>query len=325
MRIELTDLRAFLAVSEERSFVRAAERLCTAQPALSRRIAKMEEALGLQLFTRTTRSVVLTVAGEVFATKARVVLDEMERAVAMAGRAAMGELGEIRIGYNDFAIGGPLPAIIQAFKASRPGIWLDLHRVGTDFQVQALQSGRLDVCFAVGPVIADGLNRQIVWRDRYFAVAAENDPIVQVSDVSLFELSQRPHILGDRRRWRAYHERLRALYTVTERFPESVAEGPDTFAVLGLVASGIGVTVYPSCIRNIHLKGIAFRPIRDTKSCIDTVLIWDPDSTNPAARSFVEATLAHCARWAGGFYDMPDDAGSGEIAELIPKRIATRS
>jgi DNA-binding transcriptional LysR family regulator len=315
MPVELRDLRAFLAVAEERSFARAAERLNVAQPALSRRIAKMEADLGFPLLVRTTRRVTPTQAGAVFMQKARGVLDEMARAVDAAERTAQGRIGEVQIGYNDFAIGGPLPDVIQAFREGHEAIWIRLHRAGTEEQLRLLRQGRLDVCFLIGPIVAEGLNRHTVWRDRFCAVAAENDPLVSGADVSLHALARRPHVLGDRKGWQAYRERLRRLYTRTESFPEIVAEGPDTSVVLGLVASGIGVTVYPACIENIFRRGVAFRPIRDVDMTLDTLMVWDPDRIGPAGMTFVERAMAYAARWPDGRYD-------ANVTALDPVRAA---
>lgn len=303
MPVELRDLRAFLAVAEERSFARAAERLNVAQPALSRRIARMEEDLGFQLLVRTTRRVSPTPAGTVFAAKARGVLEEMALAVDAAARTAQGRTGEVRIGYNDFAIGGPLPDVIQAFRAAHEAIWVQLKRAGTEEQLDLLRKGRLDVCFLIGPIAAEGLNRHAVWHDRFCAVAADNDPLVAGADVALADLAKRPHVLGDRAGWQAYRERLRRLYTRTERFPEIVAEGPDTSVVLGLVASGVGVTVYPACIENIFRRGVTFRPVRDTDMVLETLMVWNPDRISPAATSFVESAIGYCARFPAGRYD----------------------
>ena len=303
MPIELKDLSAFLAVAEERSFARAARRLNVAQPALSRRIARMETDLGFPLLARTTRRVAPTPAGAVFRDRARGVLEEMRRAVDAAERTAEGQAGEVRIGYNDFAIGGPLPDVIQAFRLAHPAIWTGLDRAGTEEQLRRLAAGRLDVCFLIGPVAPGPLARHTVWRDRFCAVAAESDPLVAGPDVTLAALARRAHVLGDRRGWGAYRDRLRRLYARAERFPPIAAEGPDTSVVLGLVASGLGVTVYPACIENIFRRGVAFRPIRDVDATLDTQMVWDPDRIGPAARTFVEAAVAFSARWPDGRHD----------------------
>src|SRR5262245_20006891 len=93
--LELRHLRYFVAVAEELNFSRAAERLHMAQPPLSVAIRQLEQELGTQLLTRTTREVRLTDAGEAFLNGTRRTLTEIERATADAERAAAGELGRL--------------------------------------------------------------------------------------------------------------------------------------------------------------------------------------------------------------------------------------
>lgn len=81
MNFDLADLRAFLAVSDLGSFRAASEMLHLSQSALSRRVDKLEDALGVELFTRTTRKIELTAVGRAFVHKARNVLNELESAL----------------------------------------------------------------------------------------------------------------------------------------------------------------------------------------------------------------------------------------------------
>ena len=81
MKFGLSDLEAFVALAELASFRKAAESVHLSQPALSRRIAKLEDALSVRLFDRTTRSVSLTAVGRDFSTKARDLLNELEQSL----------------------------------------------------------------------------------------------------------------------------------------------------------------------------------------------------------------------------------------------------
>ena len=91
--MELRHLRYFVTVAEELHFGRAAERLFISQPPLSQQIQQLEREIGVSLFLRTSRSVKLTPAGEIFLRDARQILADVERAVSAAKRAARGEEG----------------------------------------------------------------------------------------------------------------------------------------------------------------------------------------------------------------------------------------
>src|ERR1700722_16794110 len=112
MPIEMLRLRAFIAVAEDLNYRKAAARLRTAQPALSRTILDAESILGFRLFDRTTRVVTLTPAASAFLLEARDILERLEVSIRTAQRTARGELGTLHIGYNDFAIPGLLPMIL---------------------------------------------------------------------------------------------------------------------------------------------------------------------------------------------------------------------
>src|ERR1700733_14906733 len=98
--MELRQLRYFVAVAEELHFRRAAQRLHISQPPLSQQIRPLEDGVGFELLTRTRRRVQLTPAGEAFLRDARVVLGELEGAVATARRIDAGQTGRLRIGFG---------------------------------------------------------------------------------------------------------------------------------------------------------------------------------------------------------------------------------
>ena len=94
MRFNLSDLEAFVALAERASFSKAAEQVHLSQPALSRRIGKLEDALAVRLVDRTTRPVDLTTVGRDFATKARSLLDDLEQSLLALGEAAASRTGD---------------------------------------------------------------------------------------------------------------------------------------------------------------------------------------------------------------------------------------
>src|ERR1700751_3143098 len=96
--VELRHLRYFVAIAEERSFTRAAERLWVAQPGLSTQIRRLERELGVQLFERHTRGVDLTDAGELFLERARFVLAAADTAAATGRDLEAGLVGTVRLG-----------------------------------------------------------------------------------------------------------------------------------------------------------------------------------------------------------------------------------
>jgi DNA-binding transcriptional LysR family regulator len=111
--------RHFLAVAEERHFGRAALRLGIAQPPLSQSIRRLEYALGVALFVRSTQTVRLTPAGEAFWPEARVAVAAADRAVELA-RAASEVGAAVRVGAVSLALFGSLPRLLRVAREPRP-------------------------------------------------------------------------------------------------------------------------------------------------------------------------------------------------------------
>src|SRR5580698_5067681 len=130
--MELRHLRYFVAVAEELHFSRAAARLNIATPTLSAQIQALESLLGAQLFTRKTRSVVLTHVGKRFLDEARATIKQADQAELVGRRAARGDLGSIAIGYVlSAACGGFVAAAINDLRGSHPDVSFQLRKMET--------------------------------------------------------------------------------------------------------------------------------------------------------------------------------------------------
>src|ERR1700733_11285694 len=114
--IELRHLRYFVAVAEELHFGRAALRLHLAQPPLSQQIRRLEEILGYPLFVRTSRSVKLTNAGEVFLDRARRTLRNVHRDLEEARSVGRGEVGALHVGFIGSGMLTNLPDVFRDYR-----------------------------------------------------------------------------------------------------------------------------------------------------------------------------------------------------------------
>ena len=154
--MELRQLRYFIAVAEELHFRRAAERLHISQPPLSQQIRALEDELGFTLLTRTRRRVELTPAGEAFLRDARALLAELDGAVATARRIDAGQTGRLRVGFVGSALLSIVPGTVERFRASRPGVAIELRERSTVDQLRAVAAGVVDVGLVRPPIEDDG-------------------------------------------------------------------------------------------------------------------------------------------------------------------------
>ncbi|MBT6829633.1 MAG: LysR family transcriptional regulator [Rhodospirillaceae bacterium] len=293
MNIELHHLRYFVAVAEDLHFRRAAERLHIAQPALSRAIKWLESEIGAVLLLRTTRNVALTEAGRIFLHETRLALTQIERAQTLAQSAAAGEAGRLSVAYMDFAINGPLPAILGAFRANHPGVTIDLDHMWTERQREAIVAGDIDIGFLIGPFTAPGIDSRTILSERFVAVLPEAHPLAAKRRINLADLSDQPFILGASAYWGPYRRLVDELCLGAGFTPRVVQEAHNSDGIFGLVAAGMGVSIYVEGARNFSLRGCTIRPFKGLDANIETTAVWRADNPSPVIANFIEAVAAY--------------------------------
>ncbi len=176
--VDLRELRYFLAVAEELNFTRAAARLHVAQQALSAAIRQLEESLGVRLFTRSTRHVALTAAGEVLIPAAQRILTEVGDAVHEVHEAAAGRHGRLTVGVAIAVHGTHLVReAIRRFSERSPAV--DLHVVDHDHSDPSagLASGASQAAFVLGPLTVDGLASLTVLQEPRHVMLPADHPL----------------------------------------------------------------------------------------------------------------------------------------------------
>ena len=174
--VELRHLRYFVAVAEELHFGRAAERLHLAQPPLSQQIRKLEGILGYPLFDRTSRSVSLTAAGQVFLERAQRTLRNVQRDIEETQSIGRGEVGSLHIGFVGSAMLTVLPAIFRQYREAYPSVRLHLHESFTAKVIEGLQNGTLDAGLLRDGDPVEGLVATTLYSEPFVAVLPARHP-----------------------------------------------------------------------------------------------------------------------------------------------------
>ncbi|HEY0327963.1 MAG TPA: LysR family transcriptional regulator [Rhodopseudomonas sp.] len=286
MRFDLRHVRAFVTLAEELHFGRAAERLHVAQPALSRTLRDLEREIGVSLLRRTTRLVELTDAGKAFLAECRLAQDHLDRAVETARRTAAGVIGELRVAYMDFAINGRLPELIRAFQRYHPEIRLELSFMPTSHQQTALLERRIDVGFMIGAFDHELVDSYAFDEDRYVALLPITHPRSNVQSLTLRDLAEEKFVLGNGENWTAFRNRLFGLCQARGFFPQIAQEASSSEGIFGLVAAGVGVSVYSSCVRNLQRRGIVIRPLDDVGSTLPVSAVWGRQEQSASLQHF---------------------------------------
>jgi DNA-binding transcriptional LysR family regulator len=292
-KFDLRQARAFVFVAEELHFGRAAARLFMTQPALSRSIRALEDAVGTSLFERSTRRVRLTAAGEAFAAECRLALGHLERASASALNAAEGREGRLRVGYMDFAINGRLPQILKAFRAKYPQVMVDLQYIPTAMQHAALLEGRIDIGFMIGELKAQKVLNLLVDQDDFVVLLPEGHRLAARPSVRLVDLAREPFVLGSEDTFSSFRALLFQLCHAAGFFPHVVQQASNTSGIFGMVAAGVGVTIYAGCAMNLRRTGVVVRPLADVQETIPTFAAWVSDHPSEVLRRFKDLVIAN--------------------------------
>lgn len=281
------DIEAFNVVAVELSFRRAAERLAIDQSALSRRIRQLEDLLGYQLVRRTTREVSLTAAGTKFHERTRLMSSEIEAAVRVARIAAEGKSGYLRIGYMSFAAMEIMPRIVREFTRRYPDIELELQYLHTQVQKIELSRNKLDAGFMLGPFSHPQFENRLLVSEPPVAILSTEHPLAPHSTLSLSQIAEHPLVLGNMAEWGFFRLFVNDMFSREGHAIKISYEASNAIGILGLVSSGLGISIYSQDIARFHPRTIMTKPINDCDAAISTLLAWNRAYKTPALMNFV--------------------------------------
>lgn len=197
--MEIRQLKAFLAIAEAKTFTAGARRVNVTQAAISMQIRQLEDEVGLQLFTRTPRRVILTEAGEMLLERARKILREHDTAVAEIAELAGAEYGRLRIGSASamFAT-AQLPSILQNLKGTFPHAEITVSSGTSQILVDKILHGDVDIAFVSLPVDNSHVTTELLFSDEIVAIAHPNHPLADQKFISAAGLAGEPLILGEK-------------------------------------------------------------------------------------------------------------------------------
>ena len=266
--IELRHLRYFVAVAEELHFGRAAQRLHLAQPPLSQQIRKLEEILGYPLFERTSRSVALTAAGQVFLERAKRTLRNVNRDIDEARSIGRGEVGSLHIGFVGSAMLTTLPAIFRRYREAYPLVRLHLHESFTSKVIDGLQNGTLDAGLLRDGDPTEGLSSHTIYTEPFVAVLPAHHPRAKQKNIAAADLRGEPFVYYPRSAGSRAFDKPLSLFDEYGYRPQIVQEASHWLSILRLIGAGLGVSIAPACVRHITSPEIVCLPIRPGKSSV---------------------------------------------------------
>ncbi|MDH5545937.1 MAG: LysR family transcriptional regulator [Gammaproteobacteria bacterium] len=195
--MDIREIRAFVAVADQRSVSRAAEQIHLSQPAVSKRIASLEEQLGTRLFDRVGRNVLITEAGQTFLPHARHILHSIDDGRKAIDNLASSVGGRLLLGTSHHIGLHRLPPILRTYSQQYPGVNLQLHFNDSELVIEKILNGDLDIGVVTLPSRnIEYLHCQTLWKDKLLFVVSREYTVK--STVTPDELIRMPSILPER-------------------------------------------------------------------------------------------------------------------------------
>jgi LysR family transcriptional regulator, benzoate and cis,cis-muconate-responsive activator of ben and cat genes len=290
--MELRHLRYFVAVAEELSFRKAAQRLNVSRPALSKQVKDLENEIAVKLLDRDTVSVSLTKAGEIFLADSQKLLDQAEQAIERANQAQSGHRGKLRIGSVGVIATDFLPKTLKIFHQKYPGVEVEFVEMLPAEQLDALASGKIDIGFAYGNEIQNipSLHSLRVIHSVFGVAVSRQHPLAARQQVSLKDLRWETLLClgGDGKS--SHREAICRIYTAENIKPSKhrKIEGFDT--MITLIAADQGISLLPQVL-DLATQGIVIIPlISSPHSNLDFHMwaVWQRTSASRHVKHFAK-------------------------------------
>lgn len=287
---DLTDLRVFLAVVDEGSVSRGAQRSYLAPSSVSERIHALEATLGVSLLERRARGMKATPAGRILAEHARRCLAQLEQMHSELAPYASGLRGQVTLFANTTALSAVLPAALESFFAANPRVNINLRESTSLDTVAAVAEGRADIGI-VGERHHPELTFHPLCEDQLVLLLPATHALASYESVSFIDCLNEPFV--SLHSGAALHSFVLQRATELGTRLDIRVQVNDYLTVKKLVGSGAGVAIVPKSVTEPLSDRLAFVPLNDPWAIrqlrICTQL--DPTSENPNVSLLVEHLL----------------------------------
>jgi len=286
--MEIKVLKSFIAVATHCSFSKAAKELNTVQPAISRHITSLEHELGVSLFFRTSREVVITAAGQHLLKDAIKLVQQTEQAKQSAIRAASGSIGSLTIGYLGGATLSFMPSLVRQYIAENPAVDIDLVEMTASEQIEALEKREIDISFSrpLPKQIDEHYVSLPLYTDKLVAVVPITHELAQYSSIQIKQLQNDPFILFEREQAVGLFDSIITQCDLAGFSPNIKKQPNQMQTVLTQVSSGLGVSIAPYAIRSLCCEGCAFIDLDSVNVAMPLVMTHHLHTQSPTASAF---------------------------------------
>jgi DNA-binding transcriptional LysR family regulator len=286
--VELRHLRYFVSVAEALNFTKAAEKLHTAQPSLTRQIKNLEEELGVRLLHRTKQKVTLTDEGRSFLADAKHLLALAAETVKSVRRLHTGEVRALNVGYVSNLFYDLLPKTLESFHQAFPTIAVNLFDLSCGEQFRALEEGKLDLGF-VGlhePIARRGLEFRTIASYKSVVALPKENPLTARATVGLKALAPMFFIGMSETSYPGYRDWLVRTCERSAFTPKVLQDVDLERKMIHAVAAGLGVAIVPEQLKRLEHENVVFRaldPVIMTEGCV----AWRNQNPSSALQAYI--------------------------------------
>ena len=287
--MELRHLRYFVAVADELSFTRGAERLRIAQPSLTRQIRDLEEELGVRLLDRTKKKVTLTKKGEFFLERARRLLGSSEELLHAIHELDQAESDTVNIGYVANSFHRVLPASLTAFEKEFPDISINLFGLPSTEQIVAVKGGKLDIGF-VGlfePGQDADLEFMRVGSHKAVALLPRTNSRAKKEIMNVSDFAQAFFVAVSEKCYPGYSRWLKLTCEHVGIRAKIVQTVDNESALIQAVRSGLGIAILPEQIRDAPHDNVIIKKIAP-QILFPSTIVWRKDNSSAALKSYLQ-------------------------------------
>tara|TARA_R110001592_G_scaffold363248_6_gene682415 strand:- start:118418 stop:119302 length:885 start_codon:yes stop_codon:yes gene_type:complete len=291
--MDTQNLKAFVLVAESGSFSLAAEKLHLTQPAVSKRIALLEEQLGSDLFDRIGRNITLTEAGRALLPHARAVQQELAAAQQSVRDLAGDVAGQLRIATSHHIGLHRLPPILSEFSGAFPAVHIDIDFMDSEQAYELIMQGKAELAIVtLAPTEEASVITLPVWPDPLDFMVGTQHPLAQIRDLDLATLSDHPAIMPG---LNTYTGQIVARLFNQHHLTLQVSMATNYLETIRMMASvGLGWTVLPRSMRDDTLATLQV----DGTSIERTlgIVYHRGRSLSRAARAFIDVVQKSATR-----------------------------
>lgn len=287
--MELRHLRYFVAVADELSFTRGAEKLRIAQPSLTRQIQDLEDELGVRLLDRTKKKVTLTREGEFFLERAKRLLGDSDQLVCAIHELDQKVSHTVNIGYVANPFHRVLPASLMAFEKAFPDVSINLFGISSAEQIIAVKDGKLDVGFVglLEPTDDSDLEFLLVGSYKGVALLPRAQSRARKGTINLNDLAQTFFVALSEKCYPGYGEWFKTTCERVGVRPKIVQVVDNDSALIQAVRSGLGVALLPEQIKDVPHDNTIIRNV--TPSILfPSTIVWRKDNSSPGLKSYLQ-------------------------------------